>query len=998
MGQYKVKKNESLSSIAHDHHFNRWQTLLNATNEKWPGRITNPDVIAEGMTIMIPEKKAKKVGQPDGTFSKYNLREKGKQILRLRIKDSFNEIKSVKNDIKLKINGGEAMIKDETNYYARPFKFKTISTANPLPDGMITNSSLELNLTLSHGNKIKKTIKLEVGGLDPLAAPDAKKDGKPTDHIQAKKSVQKILKNQGYYYGEIDGDLDKEESVRALGTIQMQKGLHNEKYGKPTSNTLTHLRVANGISLDQQPIKHDKAISKSVISKTPLFTGEGMGIYNFTPLGQGWKQKPLGKAKEFGAESEVVAKVGKIQFYRERHKDWHKSHIPEHKWGPVPLLNPSDTCYVAAMPASCSEVNIIREDRKEFIFLDVGRWKNTARDFGLVYGRNVYLCSYGTTNGISFADKDSYRDGLDLNFFRGFNKSGSTAIRKINIQSFAYMNWGEEEHYDWNSIHIILPDMHLMSPEVSHTWYRVLDKDGTGHVFLKAERDLFDFVTDLTDRIKGLELDKVHVTNLGDVYDLWVGMGVTDTVRSSTAYDDWKKAVTDFEKMQKEFSNQGLLTSLTDLLAPTPAFIRLEAAKKRVKDAEHLFTEMNFPLFRWKDDDGKPLKDERMIIEDKPGYFFYNMNGKSYEATIVNKHNFIFEGLMDIQKVMKSHLTTQSLSDWFDRNKDGVNKYKGTRGRDYENSWTYLNPAEAALRKLEDKFNNRMTFIYGNHDSYLADEKFTKKANIKKRESWFRPDGKALFIEHGQRLEAFFLNKKKEYDLKLCTAAEIGVLVKRANSIKELLSDKYDYFTYKNPVPGYFLHTVHTVLSPLLDTLSKSAEGWGLIGEVAGVSPEKIVHMFKYDAPTNEDGNRGGFKATCDVYNAELKNSDSTGENFTRTENYMLADVADDIAGTHDQRIYRKEFAKYWLGEKSNGNIPPSLFVIGHTHMPELIHVKIESEDFDLEVQKKNKDYLDKQEDAAREEMNKRHVAEEEFKIESKRNEPPLSTGMEGSE
>jgi hypothetical protein len=40
--------------------------------------------------------------------------------------------------------------------------------------------------------------------------------------------------------------------------------------------------------------------------------------------------------------------------------------------------------------------------------------------------------------------------------------------------------------------------------------------------------------------------------------------------------------------------------------------------------------------------------------------------------------------------------------------------------------------------------------------------------------------------------------------LKLCTSTEIGALLKRVNSVKELLSVKYDNFTYKNLVPNFF--------------------------------------------------------------------------------------------------------------------------------------------------------------------------------------------------
>jgi hypothetical protein len=977
MGEYKVAKNETLSSIADKYNFKHWQPIYDATNEKWPGRITNPNIISEGMTIFIPEKKPKKVEQSDGTSVKYKSPIKQKQILRLCIKDSHNEIRNVKEDIVLKINGGVVEINDETIYgknHEIPVKYKTIATKKPLPDGLINNSSLEINLTLRNGKKVKETIALEVGGLDPFIDPNTARDGKPADNIQANKAVQKVLKNQGYYFGEIDGDLTSQESVLALISFQLKNKLFSEHFGKPTDITLTTLKKHQGQAIDQERFKNHE-LSGKVAKKLPLFVDDDdKERYHFMTLGKGWKQKP--SAGPADNRSEVFARVGKIDKFFKRDADWHEkdtSKISE-DLGDKSLLNLNDNCVAPSHQYSKNEVNYCRGDGSEFIFLDVGRWKNAARDFGVVYGRNVYLCSYnwggkGIANNHKmdgfpfierqFGDKKQYRDGLDLELFRGFYKSftdtneNNTNKAKgiINIQACGYVDWvreknwddkKENDHFDWDHIHIILPDMHLMSPEVAEVWYRVLDKDGKDHIFLKAERDLFDFVTDLTERI-GFDTSKVKVINVGDVYDLWVGMGVR---------------------------------------------------RRRKKDGK-LSEDFNLPLF-------EENQEEKMIIIDEPGHFYVKNNDyvNEYLASKENKYKFILEGIKKIQKIMGDHLNPKKLPEdngradyeayhekiikynheihalktWFRNNGADVNDYKNKYN--YESGWHYLNPAVAALRKLEgEKFKGQISYIYGNHDSYLADKDLAGKAGLKTRAAFYPDKPKSLHIEHGQRLEAFFLNNNKKYkvyDLDNITAERqsktdlenlgISVVGHLKDNSAEILKDGGKYVYKKTPLylkGGVVLGTTALVVTIPPITIVAGTGAIIIAGTILAVS--YFNGVTEIDFPTNEDGNFSGCIATCNIYNTEKEYGESLDSNIERDVKYVAADQADTYAGSHDQRIYRREFARYWVGKKSKGEIPPSIFVIGHTHMPQLIHVKIISEDLDEQIRKKDNDEWEKQ-------------------------------------
>ena len=95
-----------------------------------------------------------------------------------------------------------------------------------------------------------------------------------------------------------------------------------------------------------------------------------------------------------------------------------------------------------------------RDDK--FIFLDCGKWKDTHRDFGLIYGRHVYLCSFDdgthsnyTPVGLKFNDEiktllDSFPDRLDKNFFAHMSK-GEKCVRIVN---WSVADWGDDDEYD----------------------------------------------------------------------------------------------------------------------------------------------------------------------------------------------------------------------------------------------------------------------------------------------------------------------------------------------------------------------------------------------------------------------------------------------------------------------------------------------------------------------------------------------------------------------
>ncbi len=261
---YKVQTNDTLFKIAKDNDFFSISPLLLANQEIWPNLCDHPGALMEGMTIVIPDKKPKAVEQQTGTNASYICSKSAKQYFQLKIRDYFGEIKSVKDDVQLIINGGAVPFQDITNYDLKPVEYKEIKTINPLPDGKISNSSLKVITTSAiNGKKNNIEIKLEIGGADPFIDPTVKGySGKQSSHNSLIKALQKALLTLGLYDGDIDGDVAKSDTVTAVMRFQrdyMKMEPENEDFGLPTPGTCAILGIALGNYLgpNVQPIKYD---------------------------------------------------------------------------------------------------------------------------------------------------------------------------------------------------------------------------------------------------------------------------------------------------------------------------------------------------------------------------------------------------------------------------------------------------------------------------------------------------------------------------------------------------------------------------------------------------------------------------------------------------------------------------------------------------------------------------------------------------------------------
>ena len=229
------------------------------------------------------------------------------------------------------------------------------------------------------------------------------------------------------------------------------------------------------------------------------------------------KRDPLKIGNETGRWK---TSVGDLRSYREPWEDILEGE--EHKiltWNDLAKsihVSPSDPGREAKNP------NVVKQPGNEFLFLDVGRWltdsRGQPRDFGLIWGRHVYLCSF---KPLGFSNPPDFgRPGLDSDFFRGMGNSA------MPVQ-WASASWALEENLDWDYVYVITADMHLMGQEQARAWY------GDGARFMQPERDFWQFAERITE-IPSLQ-GKIKYIQIGDSYDLWVDCKPAQFVASPTA-------------------------------------------------------------------------------------------------------------------------------------------------------------------------------------------------------------------------------------------------------------------------------------------------------------------------------------------------------------------------------------------------------------------------------------------------------------------------------
>jgi hypothetical protein len=433
----------------------------------------------------------------------------------------------------------------------------------------------------------------------------------------------------------------------------------------------------------------------------PLINGPQTEYYNYVGNERGYDLKD-DKIKWVNR-----AEVRPFTEYSERSKNWSKSgkSTSIEKVG-ASFTDWKNTAEIApTIESTVWDLNVFRNNHPAFVFLDCGRWKGTQRNFGLVWGRHVYLCSFELKNVSSdrlsipinlrhYFDRGRVngRPGNDLDFFQHFQNDG---YGRIIIHSYSYANWGNESDYEWEHAYVIISDLHLMTVDTAKVWYSYMSPF---YFNLDAEVDLMYFAEDLI-KIK----NKLKIIQIGDCYDLWVNLGLNGTSASEV--------------------------------------------------------NANSPLFK-SNEEGKIILVDKFI---SPESFLNRLDKVSYTKSL----DFLRDAIREIQTVSHDELTNKTHKNFCDKEwllNDSIYKKYGHAEKVLIPGKEFLNPAEVALKRLQNEFGKSgMQYIYGNHDNYLIDTTLTDHSDLWKRQVCV--EDKTLFVEHPHRLEAYFSHHyPKNYD------------------------------------------------------------------------------------------------------------------------------------------------------------------------------------------------------------------------------------------
>jgi UDP-2,3-diacylglucosamine pyrophosphatase LpxH len=198
----------------------------------------------------------------------------------------------------------------------------------------------------------------------------------------------------------------------------------------------------------------------------------------------------------------------------------------------------------------------------EFLYLDCGRWGGNGeryphqRNFGVVWGRWALLCDF-VTDGTPFPGKLNADAGPVNALLQALTEPGQSAVRIIKSEWVPPSPLAPEP--SWDHIYVFLPDLHLPlvtrlpdphhSEDDPHAAGRRFRTDGapTGRfryphredelltpeqeqwfrsylssdIFQGAATDLVEFLEKLS-RYRGDA--KLKLVQVGDMYDLWIGL------------------------------------------------------------------------------------------------------------------------------------------------------------------------------------------------------------------------------------------------------------------------------------------------------------------------------------------------------------------------------------------------------------------------------------------------------------------------------------------
>jgi hypothetical protein len=192
---YTVKQGDYLPKIAEENGFYDYLTIWDhAQNKQLKDKRKNPNVLAPGDELFIPDKTVKTEAGATGQRHRFKVKT-GKLVLRLIVEDLYG--KPVANaKCELRVDGAV---------------FQVVSAGDGKIEQEIPVTAQDAELIVTDGETSLKNVKLkiEIGHLDPV------------EELSGQKSR---LSNLGYYLGSLDKD-DALQFKSAVEEFQCDQGL-----------------------------------------------------------------------------------------------------------------------------------------------------------------------------------------------------------------------------------------------------------------------------------------------------------------------------------------------------------------------------------------------------------------------------------------------------------------------------------------------------------------------------------------------------------------------------------------------------------------------------------------------------------------------------------------------------------------------------------------------------------------------------------------------------
>ena len=787
---------------------------------------------------------------------------------------------------------------DFTGDIVIPFKDKKGNAR--LDEKTLTEATLVVQVRrrgVNHGSPQK--IKVHIGGMSPLTL---------SNGSVSVPGLQKILTNLGYEPGAVDGVCGPKTQA-AIRAFQADHKLPIS--GIPDSKTCATLRdkIKNPMRSPATfpgdndavfPGKDDPDIKPALGQDAQLHPGDEQ-YYQKNALWDpydGWTERaapPPGGGKA-GYKILKGDETGLKLFDKTKGNT-----PPDSAFDGVPAQAPKffpDEIYVA--PGEVGDdrnKNPVWMLKYRTIFLDCGGWVNDQRDFAVIHGWHTYLCEYipeekrsGAAPRVVNPARGNPR--MDHEFFRAVGAA-------VKIKKCVSAVWASKGDFDWANLTLIFPDIHLMTGLTTNVWKHNAD-DAQGPFYdLRAELDLFDFARTITGAA-ALQ-NNVKVIQLGDTYDLWIGLPKV-LGHDCPLFASNKKSVLELEvpiniefgpDKQYDYALSNSKQRIADRwkACGIPANFDARNVDMRIQvlqwwveaiqglrnsplEQTYSTKSLATPWVKWiLGRRSRVNSDKRNALTHLAQAYGQNTitgNGvaetlyRDFPEQFANIPGRPFVGLGEEAKPPEPSIRT--VNNWFASVFDQLATFEGRVanyvqyvGSDLNGVW--LNPAEAALRLCAAQYGN-VEYLYGNHDNYLIRPEICGNV-CPPRVRYIERSG--MFIEHAHRLEPGLDLGSANYD-GCPTGFELTNSVWRDKS---------------------------AAIIP-----EESGGAWKAVKGAFGKVKDKVVHKGEFMDPA--------VTPLSQIY-------------------------------------YRREAGRFLVGRRATGGAIPHIFVIGHTHAPilELNYVQL---------------------------------------------------------